>query len=184
MSSAVDMEMREIDTIDVTGLEIGENIKVLDNALIKMGIHQNMYGFVSRNGHEWEPTKFVPSKKYRQGLATQCFRNALDLATRNPNLMYVEGWATNHACGNILFMHAWNAEIGSTKVIDNTWLETDKNKYYGMVVPVDKIWPIVYDKGWYGVIDTPVGPNFDFMVEQDPEYFADWYKEDKLWRKR
>src|SRR4051812_22361767 len=59
--------------------------------------------FVCQHGRNWKPQPFPPG--YRLGRLGDCGRNACRLALRNPDLTYVEGYATSDRFN--VFGHSW-----------------------------------------------------------------------------
>lgn len=105
--------------------------------------------FVLENGSEYAYSR---NTDYGFGKMRECFMNAFQLAIANPELTYVEGYATSI----IPTLHAW-CITKDCKVVDNTW-KHDKNApnrgYYGVWFPTDYIMQIAYKRGKYGIIDN------------------------------
>lgn len=98
---------------------------------------RSMPEFIALYGREW---KWEPKPKHiRAGTIKQCFDNAYQLARRNPELTYVEGYA----CGLIPVHHAWVVTPEGI-VIDHTWKEEgrwtqDERAYFGVAFPTDYV---------------------------------------------
>lgn len=85
----------------------------------------------------------------RKGCDRDCFRNALHLALSRPSLQYVEGFAC--AFGGIVTEHAWCVDKDGV-VVDPTWREPDLATYYGVVMDLADVGPIVSRNRVYGVL--------------------------------
>lgn len=57
-------------------------------------------------------------KEFTMGVPRYCFHNSLAVALKNPDLVYVEGFA--FSCGIMPVHHAWLARKGKTNVIEIT----------------------------------------------------------------
>ena len=73
-------------------------------------------------------------KGVRQGQKRKCFFNAFQLADRNSDYCYVEGWADDNG---LLLEHAWCVDR-SGNVIDPTWQYNPHIVYFG--VPLTMTW--------------------------------------------
>ncbi|QNN21554.1 hypothetical protein HED60_04450 [Planctomycetales bacterium ZRK34] len=80
-------------------------------------MRRSRYQFVIDHGHWYAPTP-CPDTMAR-GDKQQCFKNALELASDDEYLYYVEGFALYSSKGLIVH-HAWITD-GSGRAIDPTW---------------------------------------------------------------
>jgi hypothetical protein len=136
-----------------------------------MGAPALIQQFVLRNGREYAAAKYVGD--YR-GQPKLCFKNAFhltaDRAPENIRLTYVEGYALRPALP-VLIHHAWCVDEDG-RVWDPTWTRPEEAEYFGvpinLLVLVEELLRIKY----HGILDTPVGPNFEFMKAFDPGFGA------------
>ncbi len=77
-----------------------------------------------------------------QGVANECFRNALKLLMRSRKAgaiaHYAEGLATSETVGYLPIHHGWLVDENG-KVIDNTWSDPQRSSYFGIVFRDDFI---------------------------------------------
>lgn len=98
----------------------------------------------------------------------ECFANAtrLSLYGLSSKYRYVEGLA---ACSlGFPILHAW-CEDAAGNVIDPTWREPEKCSYMGVVITASELQYSMLKHEVYGVLETGVGFNMDFMLARDPE---------------
>ena len=112
--------------------------------------YPTMYHFLLRHGRDfsWRP---LPAG-LRRGLPRQCFLNAMLLAFRSPNYIYVEGFAM---CGGLPAMsmeHAWCVDRKGF-VADPTWQEgTD---YFGVPFRTKYLKKVALERKSSGVLYNP-----------------------------
>jgi hypothetical protein len=108
--------------------------------------------FVLQHGQEslWAP---LPAG-VRYGRTKECFKNAMRLADRRPDLMYVEGWASRPALG-IPMHHGWCVDAQG-QVVDPTWrVETPDEppiEYLGVAFTMDQVHAAQVRSGVYGIL--------------------------------
>ena len=111
----------------------------------KINGYYNIPHFVLDNGIGLD----VPEEDtHALGTIKECFCNAFDLVQRNPELIYVEGYAA----GIIPVHHAWCIDPDG-KVIEVTWTDDHRLAYYGIPMDFDYVKRAVFRKQTYGVID-------------------------------
>ena len=91
-------------------------------------VYKGQEHFLLEHGQWYEIQPW--SDQFDQGAPKQCFANALFLATMNPELRYVEGFACTGTLSGFPFEHGWNIDQ-SGKVIDCTWCNTG-SLYFGV----------------------------------------------------
>jgi hypothetical protein len=94
-----------------------ENCRALRNLILPPA------EYILRNGREYGPVK----GKCRKMAAQQCFMNATKMAADDPELTYVEGWATSEI--GVPVEHAWCVDKDG-KIYDPTW--TGKTRPVGV----------------------------------------------------
>ena len=103
------------------------NLKQVKRALIKMAdqypllpglVYTSPYDFVARHGVDYRPNR-IGRLPYRQGVAAQCYGNAISLAGK-ADLKYVEGFAM--APNGHVIAHGWN--LDDEGLVDVTWMNT------------------------------------------------------------
>lgn len=137
--------------------QMSEMVKNLRQSSNSELFYHSIEEFVLANGQEFS---YAKNTEYGFGKMRECFMNAFQLAIANPELRYVEGYATSV----IPTLHAWNIDLTGT-VIDNTWKHDDKARnrgYYGVWFPTDYIMHVAYKRGKYGIIDN-VEMNFPLL---------------------
>lgn len=100
--------------------------------------------FVLKNGKA-----FSGFEKVKRGRQKECFKNAFYLADYNPDLQYVEGYATFSNIG-LPVLHAWCVKDG--KVYDPTW--KNGNEYFGVVFDLSYVRKTILARKRFGVIDN------------------------------
>lgn len=103
--------------------------------------------FVLQNGREYTTQA---KKKFRHGRLGQCYKNAYHLADSNPELIYVEGYASTKMLG-FPFAHAWCVDRDGL-IYDPTWKDGDK--YYGVEFSLSYVTQVILKRRCYGVIDN------------------------------
>lgn len=127
---------------------IREYLQTQHNAWRSMGMINPLELVVLEKGKVYHSQKF---KGYgRRQRAKQCFRNALLLAHRYPELRYVEGFAVRPSIG-LLMQHAWCID-SKDRVVDPTWKDPEDSFYIGVELDRKWAWDKVIDKGYYGVL--------------------------------
>ena len=105
-----------------------------------------MEDFVLQNGRKFE---YVMSN-VRKGRMKECFRNAYRLASSNPDLTYVEGFAVSGNLPLPLF-HAWCVDKNGV-VYDPTW-ENGKS-YFGVPFGQKFVDKTIVVRKKFGIIDN------------------------------
>lgn len=129
----------------------------------KIGWAAPVERFVLRNGKVYEPTPRIGRKLEDK----QCYANAsrwMDLRGSG-NDKYTEGIA--YKPGLILMQHAWVTIDG--KAMDPTWKDEMLAEYIGIEFDEDTVKSEQFRTGYYGLLDSPTGPNFGLMGKIDPE---------------
>ena len=86
----------------------------------------------------------------RKGANHQCYRNAYSILFTQPGLRYVEGFAADGRFG-FPMQHAWVIDE-KDNVIETTWMESGL-AYYGIVLEIQFINEVLFEKRTYGVLD-------------------------------
>ncbi len=90
--------------------------------------------FVLREGREYEPSRLSLSS-FAPGRPGRCFENAAQIASENPSLVYVQGFAWNV----VPCEHAWCVDEQG-RVVDPTWgHQTDWHqlRYFGVALRIE-----------------------------------------------
>jgi hypothetical protein len=97
----------------------------------------------------------------RRGAARHCFANAAQLVLRDPlRWRYVEGYG--YRPGLFPMLHAWVIDPSGV-VIDPTWTRPRECEYFGVEVPTELLRKFLWEQSWYGVWDSPRGPQMERM---------------------
>jgi hypothetical protein len=102
--------------------------------------------FIMNNGRSWTPQD--KPCLYERGEPQQCFSNAFDLATRDFDLVYVEGYAYNI----IPVSHAWVVDQDGN-VIDTTWEDPANCIYFGIPFDTKYLIQSTFKTEYYGLLD-------------------------------
>jgi hypothetical protein len=97
-----------------------------------------------------------------RGVPKACYHNASVLAKRRRNLRYAEGMV--YRTGLIPLHHGWCLDEQG-KVVDPTLVDPEMCEYFGIIVPMEQVKAWYIKHKFYGVLDTPWGPNVEFMQE-------------------
>lgn len=89
----------------------------------------------------------------------ECFENATSLAIER-GWLYAEGIALHK--GLIPMTHGWCLDKNVT-VVDPTWNHPEDNEYFGIALTVEEVVREQFQWGYHGILDSPNGPNLDFM---------------------
>ena len=135
----------------------------IDNFAV-IGYPALMQRFVVRNGRAMTPVKDVPLD-VKRGQPKNCFMNATHLAFQG--YQYVEGYAYAPNLP-ILIQHAWVIDTDGN-VIDNTWERREGTQYFGVEFDIDVLTDEIHRTGVYGLLDTGMGINVDFLFRVDPD---------------
>lgn len=131
-------------------------------ALLKREAHYPPFEFILRYGRPYEPAE-RPSELPR-GKQRCCFANAFQLASEDPALKYVEGFASPSDCEPIAMRHGWCADE-SGALVDPTWGHHPlPSAYRGVVLPLDFVEPYVEDYS-RGVFDA-LADRIDLVAER------------------
>lgn len=133
-------------------------LQQMGDAWAALGSPYTSHALVAREGRAWI-AQALP-KDIKRGTPKECFRNALTLVMRDPNLRYVEGYALRRGIG-IPIHHAWAVDKAG-RVIDNTWTDPEECEYVGMVFSAEALQNLEY----YGTaLDAAVID--DYQQQQD-----------------
>ena|ERR1035437_5974250 len=153
---------RETDSLIYNFLREQHRKAGLNSGKAKENYYSSIFDFILQEGHFYKPKKLssaetVIVKEAISGIKFKpeqkdCFYNAqlLVLRDRYHMLKYVEGFATNDV---MPVLHAWCEIQGNA--VDITWKDdnqfrlgmfSEKNSYYGVVLPTDKIRERVSEK--------------------------------------
>lgn len=129
----------------------------------KLGHFSLLEEFVLRNGRPFLSAPY-PGKRMT---AKECFKNAFLLHERQPQLLYVEGFAIRQ---NFVLPihHAWLADPIAHTVIDPTWSEPETGSYYGVPFARDVVVEHVLKNKVYGILSPGEMANTDLMFARDP----------------
>lgn len=83
----------------------------------------------------------------------ECYKNVSLLVMQREDLDYAEGFATNHGTGEMVFQHAWAVTKDGT-VVDPTWDEPEKAKYFGIRYDRASYLKYLYSAKIYGVLGS------------------------------
>jgi hypothetical protein len=111
--------------------------------------YHGLHDFVLKNGRHWTP-KILPAGM-KVGTPRACFVNAGNLALKNPELIYVEGYAT----GVIPVNHAWCVTPDGI-VVDPTWQYPNCSPgdvFFGVAVKVEYLRMTVKRNKQFGLLD-------------------------------
>lgn len=100
-----------------------------------------------------EGRNFNPAPKpdnIKQGEPKQCYKNASDLALKDSNLTYVEGYALMSSDIDLPIAHAWVVD-SEGNVIDNTWKDEGRS-YLGIPLKTKFLTEQLIESGVYGLI--------------------------------
>jgi hypothetical protein len=103
---------------------------------------------VLKAGQTYTPQELP--KGYKKGRPRECYKNAYELSQSDPDLTYVEGFATPDFMP-LPIQHAWCADSDGN-VIDNTW-KSAGNSYIGVPFDNDFINKVALETETYGVLD-------------------------------
>lgn len=140
----------------------------------RIGYPALMHRFVERNGLVMQPIDVIPSTIIK-GKAKSCFMNATHLSYQG--YRYVEGYAYRPGLP-MLISHAWVID-DKGRVIDNTWDNPSGCQYLGVPFSSDVLTGEIFRTGVYGLLDTGMGINADFLFRQDPglqQFLEDYEK--------
>lgn len=104
--------------------------------------------YVAREGKEYKPAPLP--KGVRRGTMKECYRNATMLVLADRSLRYAEGFAQTGGLPGLTFAHAWAVKPDGT-VVDNTWDEPERCRYFGVTYDTDKYLSHISETGMYGV---------------------------------
>lgn len=117
-------------------------------------IFSGPHDLVRRHGVFCQPTK--KPREIEWGEWQLCYMNAYRLADGNPDLTYVEGFAT----AMFPVAHAW-VVTPEGRVIDNTWRDAGESKvslrhraYIGIPLKIEYVKKIIAARGVYGVLEA------------------------------
>jgi DNA topoisomerase-1 len=109
--------------------------------------HGSIQGMVIEEG-QWDNPQPLP-KGVRRGTMKQCFQNAYQLATRDSEYTYVEGYAMTKGIP-LAIEHAWVVDKAGN-VVDNTW-DTPGTAYLGIHFDTSFVEQQAAKTGVYGVL--------------------------------
>jgi hypothetical protein len=106
--------------------------------------------YLESRGQEWEAAP-LPESTLR-GIPQSCYENATKLVLSNPGYDYAEGLAYPDGMGGMGVLHAWAVDRKTNKVIDNTWDNPEKCRYFGVRYDRKKYMRHVALTRFYGVV--------------------------------
>lgn len=109
-------------------------------------IHGETMRYVAAYGQEFKAAAQPSDLEY--GKMGECYRNASMAVMSDPNLTYVEGFATSSL--GLTYMHAWAVDKDNN-VIDPTWKDSQKTSYFGVKYDRDSYLKYLYKAKIYGV---------------------------------
>lgn len=119
--------------------------------------------FILRNGKPYIAAKYRGAR----GEPNLCFKNAFNLLSVRPHLLYVEGYAIRPNLG-LLIHHAWLADPKTQEVIDPTWEYPQVCDYFGVPFSYDEVLLEVLGNGMYGLLTPCEMANDKLMWARDP----------------
>ena len=128
-----------------------------------LGTASLLQRFVLRNGKPFAPRHRLGHKRK----ARQCFANAANFVLSKRAGTYVEGFALNKEMPFMPIHHAWVTMDGET-AMDPT-LDAEGYEYFGVVFDTDLMRRELLRLRRYGLLDTGLGLNHEFMFALDPE---------------
>jgi hypothetical protein len=131
----------------------------------QLGAPALMERFILRNGDEYEGRPLP--KGYKLGTPKECYCNAATLVFQRPGLRYVEGYVWREGLP-LAIQHAWCIDAKG-RVIDNTLQDTERCQYMGIGVIRAELWEELQKTGYYGLLDTGMGLNTNWMFRIDPD---------------
>lgn len=130
----------------------GDGIDVRHPKIV-IGAHHSseaISGYLEKNkAKEFKAAKLP--KKVTRGQLGHCYENATLAVIHNPELQYAEGVAFSAATGELGYLHAWAVDKDGS-VVDPTWDEPEKGRYYGVVYDKAKYLSHARKTGYYGVL--------------------------------
>jgi hypothetical protein len=120
--------------------------------------------FILRNGDEYKGRKLP--KGYRRGTPKECYANAARLVGEKPGLRYVEGFVWRDSLP-LAIQHAWCIDAKG-RVIDVTLGDPEKCQYMGIAVIRAELWDELRKTGYFGLLDSGLGLNTEWMFKIDP----------------
>jgi hypothetical protein len=128
-----------------------------------LGYLQVIHELVLRKG-----ISFVQAEKnIKKGPRHQCFASSAKLAIANADYTYVEGF-TSGPNFPLPIHHAWVVDKND-RVLETTIKNHTDYQYIGVKIPTDKMIKELLRNETYGLFDTRLGYNIDFIKELDPE---------------
>lgn len=111
---------------------------------------QEVSDYLAANHAERFTSQPLP-KGISKGPMGDCFKNATDLAMKDPRLTYCEGYAKSHDGMGFVYLHAWTCDKDGN-VVDPTWSHSELNEYYGVRYPTPDVIRFAAKTGFYGVL--------------------------------
>lgn len=110
-------------------------------AVLEREAHYSLYAFILHHGQPYEPAE----SGLPRGKSKCCFANAFRLASEDPTLEYIEGYASPSDCEPTAMRHGWCVDESGV-LIDPTWgYPPLPSAYRGVVLPLDFAEPYVED---------------------------------------
>jgi hypothetical protein len=107
-------------------------------------------GYLESKGQEWRAAPLPPD--IPPGVPQECYSNATQLVLRNKNLDYAEGIAYPSGMSGLGFLHGWAVDRNTGQVVDNTWNNPERAKYFGVRYDRQKYMRHVARTKYYGVV--------------------------------
>ena len=106
--------------------------------------------YAVEHGRFWTPAPRPAS--ISAGVPRHCFANAWALALERQDLWHVEGYAYDQGLG-LIVEHAWCVDMTAT-VIDPTWTDPERCRYFGAVFPRRLVAEGLERFGKHGLLDV------------------------------
>jgi hypothetical protein len=149
-------------------------LMTIRHAMRRTEMNTALYDLMLEHGREYK-AQSLP-ERYHMGSPGNCFADAWRLMTDNPDLTYVEGWAS---AGILPVEHAWCVDK-TGRVIDPTWAavrddDIEDRAYWG--IPFRRRWVLdtTLEREYFGVFHP--GPP-DFRPRIIGAAVEDWLDDD------
>lgn len=112
-------------------------------------LRQDPRKYIAAHGQEFNAQPLPADVE--PGTPKECYRNASMLVMSRSDLTYAEGFAETHKLPGLAFLHAWAVDR-SGNVVDPTWPEPAKAKYFGVKYDRIKYLKALYKQKLFGVL--------------------------------
>jgi len=108
--------------------------------------------YLKKNGAVIKQGSPLPTGVPR-GEAKQCYTNASQLVTENTEKYdYAEGFAYAPGVSGLAFQHAWAVDRKTGAIVDPTWDNPEKARYFGITYDWEKYRQHILSTEMYGVL--------------------------------